>query len=116
MTAIPRQGEVWWTRLDPARGGEIRKTRPALVVSNNAMHKLPLGLAIVVPLTTTRTGSSLHVEVRLPHGETERLGYALPEQLRTISRTRLTERIVRVSPAVLEATRNRVELLLRSDI
>lgn len=112
----PRQGEVWWTRLDPARGGEIRKTRPALILSNDGMHRLPLELAMVVPLTSTRTGSLLHVEVRLPRSGAARLGYALPEQLRSVSRLRLLKRIARVSPAVLEATRNRVELLLRSDI
>lgn len=113
---LPRQGEVWWTRLDPATGGEIRKTRPALVVSNDGLHRLPLGLALVVPLTTTRTGSGLHVEVRLPHGTTERVGYALPEQVRSISHARFVRRIARVSPAVLEATRNRLSLLLRDDI
>lgn len=112
----PRQGEVWWTQLDPTRGGEIRKTRPALVVSNDGLHRLPLGLALVVPLTTTRTGSGLHVEVRLPHGRSERVGYALPEQIRCVSHTRLVRRIARVSPAVLEATRSRVNLLLRDDI
>lgn len=114
--ALPRQGEIWWTRFDPARGGEIHKTRPALVLSNNALHKHPLGLVMVVPLTKTRTGSSLHVEVRMRHGSSERIGYALPEQLRSCSQTRLTERIARVSPAVLEATRNRVALLLRDDL
>jgi len=113
---VPQQGEVWWTRLDPTRGGEIRKTRPALVVSNNGLHGLPLGLALVVPLTSTRTGSPLHVEVRLPRGDGERVGYALPEQIRSVSQTRLVELIARVSPSVLEATRARVGLLLRDDI
>lgn len=112
----PRQGEVWWTSLDPTRGSEIRKTRPALVLSNNAVHRLPLQLAIVVPLTRTRTGSALHVEVRTVQGGSERVSYALPEQVRSISQTRLLRRIARVSPAVLEATRSRVALLLRDDI
>lgn len=113
---MPRQGEVWWARLDPTRGGEIRKTRPALVLSNDGLHQLPLRLALVVPLTTTRTGSALHVEVRLPHGSTQRVGYALPEQIRSVSHTRLISRMARVSPAVLEAIRHRLGLLLRDDI
>lgn len=113
---LPRQGEIWWTQFDPGRGGEIRKTRPVLVVSNNALHKHPLGLVMVVPLTTTRTGSSLHVEVRLRQNRVERVGYALPEQFRSLAQIRLTRRIARVSPAVLEATRHRVALLLRDDI
>lgn len=115
MTA-PRQGEVWWVRLDPTEGGEIRKTRPALVLSNDALHRLPLGLAIVAPLTTTRTGSALHVEVRLPHEGTERVAFALPEQVRAVSQTRLVRRAGRAAPAALTATRSRLQLLLRDDL
>lgn len=112
----PRQGEIWWIRLDPTEGGEIRKTRPALVLSNEGLHRLPLGLAIVAPLTTSRTGSALHVEIRLPHDGTERVAYALPEQLRAVSTTRLVRRVGRATPAVLAATRSRVNLLLRDDL
>jgi mRNA interferase MazF len=32
------RGEVWWVDFDPARGGEIRKTRPAVIVSNDAAN------------------------------------------------------------------------------
>jgi mRNA interferase MazF len=114
--STPRQGEIWWARLDPTEGGEIRKTRPTLVLSNDALHRLPLGLAIVAPLTTTRTGSALHVEVRLPHASTERVAYVLPEQVRAISHTRLVRRIGRVAPDTLGATRSRLNLLLRDDL
>ena len=31
----PQRGEVWWVAFDPAIGGEIRKTRPAVIVSND---------------------------------------------------------------------------------
>jgi mRNA interferase MazF len=31
----PRRGEVWWVAFDPAIGGEIRKTRPAIIISND---------------------------------------------------------------------------------
>ena len=33
----PRRGEVWWVAFDPSIGGEIRKTRPAIIVSNDAI-------------------------------------------------------------------------------
>jgi len=34
-----RRGEIWWVNLDPAQGSEIRKTRPAIVVTANALNR-----------------------------------------------------------------------------
>ena len=44
-----KQGEVWLVNLDPTVGSEIKKTRPAVIVNNNNLGKLPL--KIIVPLT-----------------------------------------------------------------
>jgi len=44
-----QRGEIWWVSLDPTVGSEIRKTRPAVIVSSDAISKLPLRL--VVPFT-----------------------------------------------------------------
>lgn len=45
----PLRGEIWWVDLDPTRGSETAKTRPAVVVSTDAVSRLPVRL--VVPLT-----------------------------------------------------------------
>jgi len=45
----PRRGEIWWVDFDPTRGSETAKTRPAVVVSTDAVSVLPVRL--VVPLT-----------------------------------------------------------------
>ena len=47
----PRRGEVWWVSFDPSIGGEIQKTRPAIIISNNAANAV-LNRVIVVPITS----------------------------------------------------------------
>lgn len=49
-TPTPKQGEIWVIRFDPTIGSEVRKTRPALVVSADDIGLLPL--RIVVPITS----------------------------------------------------------------
>ena len=44
-----KQGEIWQIGLDPAIGAEIKKTRPALLINDDALGKLPL--KIIVPIT-----------------------------------------------------------------
>ena len=44
-----KQSEIWLINLDPTMGAEIKKTRPAIIVNDNALGKLPL--KIIIPLT-----------------------------------------------------------------
>jgi mRNA interferase MazF len=46
---VPKRGEVWKVTFDPTVGTEIRKTRPAIVVSSDAVGILPIKL--VAPIT-----------------------------------------------------------------
>lgn len=49
MKIFMKQGEIWLINLNPTIGAEITKTRPAIIVSDNSLGKLPL--KVIVPIT-----------------------------------------------------------------
>ncbi len=46
-----KRGEVWWVEFDPSVGSEIRKRRPAVIVSNDAANR-SLARVVVIPITS----------------------------------------------------------------
>ncbi|MBE9054466.1 MULTISPECIES: type II toxin-antitoxin system PemK/MazF family toxin [Sphaerospermopsis] len=46
---IPKRGEIWLVNFDPTIGAEIKKVRPAVVISSDAVGKLPIKL--IAPIT-----------------------------------------------------------------
>ena len=87
------RGEVWWVNFDPAVGGEIRKQRPAVIVSNNTANRL-LNRVQVIPLTSNVSRlypSEAYVNV---NGVQHK---AMADQLTTVSKQRLSVRIGQLS-------------------
>jgi len=80
-----KRGEVWWVNFDPSVGGEIRKKRPAVIVSNDAANKY-LNRLQVVPLTSN-VGKVYPSEARVVFDG--KPGKALADQLTTVSKSRL---------------------------
>ena len=87
--ARARRGDVYWVALDPVIGKEIQKTRPAIVVSNDAMNQHGARV-VVVPVTSNvdqcHPGEAL-VTIK---GKPAR---ALGDQLRSIDKARLSGKV-----------------------
>ena len=85
----PRRGDVYWVGLDPVVGTEIRKTRPAVVVSNDSCNRY--GTRVVVLPITSNVDSLFPGEALVKiKGKP---GRALGDQIRSIDKSRLKTRL-----------------------
>ncbi|HSH73920.1 MAG TPA: type II toxin-antitoxin system PemK/MazF family toxin [Methylophilaceae bacterium] len=83
-----KRGEVYWVNLDPTVGTEIRKTRPALVISADDMNAA-LPRVIIAPLTSKGQPLGCRPEVKFD-GKHARI---LLDQIRTIDKQRLSGKL-----------------------
>ena len=103
-----RRGEIWWVSFDPSLGGETRKTRPAIVVSNNAAN-LALNRVVVIPLTSN-TQKVYPGEALVSVGD--RPSKAMADQIMTADKQRLRECMGMLSLSDMRAVENAILLHL----
>ena len=84
-----KRGEVWWVNFNPAVGGEIRKVRPAIIISNDAANKF-LNRVQVVPLTSKIDKVFPSEALVTVEGKTVK---AVADQISTASKLRLTKKM-----------------------
>jgi mRNA interferase MazF len=103
-----KRGEVWWIDFEPAVGGEVRKKRPAVIVSNDAANKY-LNRLQIVPLTNA-------VDRLYPSEAPVSVGgkrhKAMADQLMTVSKLRLQNRVGRLSKIDMGAVGQAIKVQL----
>lgn len=101
-----KRGEVWWVEFDPALGTEIRKTRPAVIISNDTANK-HLARVVVIPLTS-------NVD-RLYPGEAfvmvgEQKNKAMADQVMAADKARLKTKLGQISANDMTSVERAVQL------
>ena len=103
-----RRGQVWLVDLDPVRGSEVSKRRPAVIVSNDAANataaKLGRGVLTVVPLSSNLR-RVYPFQVLLPANDTglHTDSKAMAEQVRSVASERLTSHVADVPASLMAA-------------
>ena len=102
---LPQRGEIWLVNFDPTVGSEMQKTRPAVVVSSDAIGRLPIKL--VAPLTDWKPYFSPNIwHVRIDPDATNGLTKVSAVdslQLRGMDRQRFLRKLGAVTPETMEA-------------
>jgi mRNA interferase MazF len=108
LATHPRRGEVWWVAFDPSVGGEMQKTRPAVIVSNNAANTV-LNRLIVVPLTSQTARVYPGEAMVTLNGEPRK---AMADQLTTASKKRMRSKLGELSASDVAAVESAILLQL----
>jgi mRNA interferase MazF len=91
VALVASRFDVFLVSLDPARGHEITKTRPCVIVSPDEMNR-HIGTVIVAPMTT----KGRDYPTRIPTTFRRKTGQIVLDQIRTIDKTRLVRRLGKI--------------------
>ncbi|MBA7568797.1 Endoribonuclease PemK [subsurface metagenome] len=99
-----KQSDIWLINLDPTIGAEIKKTRPAVIVSDNSLGKLPL--KVIVPITDWKDRYEIalwmiKIESNSKNGLTKDSS-ADCFQVRSVSEQRFVKRLGVISDTILD--------------
>lgn len=105
----PQRGEIWWVDFDPTTGSEIRKSRPAVVVTANGLNR-SRRTVVVVPLST---GPAPRPPVIIAVASAGPGSVAVCDQIRAVDKTRLTRKMGHLTTADLHTIEDGIRAVLQ---
>lgn len=108
MSKYPKRGEIFWVNLDPTIGSEIKKTRPAVIISNNAGNEAS-SRVIVAPITSSvKKVFPFEVPIEIK----EKKGKILLDQMRAIDKMRLGGKLGICDQTILDQIDDAIKIVL----
>jgi len=98
--AFPLRGSVYRVQFDPGVGHEIRKSRPAVVVSNNHMNEFA-PTVLVMPITSGHFDYYHWITIHPPEGGLVKRSSIVTEQIRVVDKSRVGRRLGALRPETL---------------
>lgn len=100
---IVKRGDVFFADLSPVVGSEQGGTRPVLIIQNDIGNRFsPTVIIAAITAQIQKAKLPTHVEINAKKYGFERDSVILLEQLRTIDKSRLTDRITQLDEALME--------------
>ncbi len=103
-----KRGDVWWLEFDPAIGSEILKTRPALILSNDAANR-NLARVVVVPLSSNTQKIYPGEALVTVAGQSSKV---MADQIMASDKSRLKSQLGSVSKADMQAVEDAIRVHL----
>lgn len=108
ITYIPDRGDIVWLNFEPQKGNEIKKKRPALVISPKEYNK-KTGLAIFMPITSQIKGYPFEIPLKSSLVE----GVVLSDQVRSLDwRARQAIKITTAMECIIQDAISKLKLLI----
>lgn len=104
---FPKRGDIYWVNLDPTIGSETKKTRPALVISNDIGNES--SKIIVVAPITSKVKNVYPFEVKTSVGG--KAGKIMLNQCRAIDKSRLTKQIGSIDSSSMKLVENAIKIV-----